>query len=187
MDWSVLLPALLGIAGVLVGAYVAARLSRTNAYAAWHRDHLFDLYVELIPILRLIDALPDTDWERAPEVTRLGAPYKELGRLMFRAEFLCTDETFSEIQMLYKAIGIPWWIDDRQEYTRKRILGSRSATHQRVNNVKNGLETALRAEKMTSKRWTHDNFIRSTLRWQQKWSRRRTRSNSEGSDDSQDR
>ena len=81
VEWSVLLPALLAIAGS-GRAYLTARLSRAETYADWRRNHLYDLYVELVPTLRRIEATPESDWELPAEATRLGEALEEIRELI---------------------------------------------------------------------------------------------------------
>ena len=81
VDWSTLLAALLGVAGVVVGSYLTARLARAETYADWRRSRLYDLYVQLVPVLRRIQGASspgsgagDRDNKSGRPATRTHAP-----------------------------------------------------------------------------------------------------------------
>jgi hypothetical protein len=125
MDWLTLAVAL---AGVIVGAYLTARLQRAATYEQWRRDHLHDLYLELVPTLRRAQGAIRAEF--AIESNKVAA---DLTQLIWRAELICSDEVLAELKsvsaLLTKA-GVPWYVKGKEERAavpRKDRLGSQAA------------------------------------------------------------
>jgi len=149
VDWSTLLAALLGVAGVVAGAYLTARLARAETYADWRRSRLYDLYVQLVPVLHRIQGVLHQDQVQAPEIINLN---NQLAELMPRVEVLCSNDARAVINQIYNLLnkaGPPWWVrgEERLAYKAPPMLGSRAAIRQRVNEVQTILERDLRAHR----------------------------------------
>ena len=141
MDWSALLTALLALGGVLVGAY----LQRVGSYEEWRRNQLYDLYVELVPILRRAQGALGS--ELAVTSNKVAT---ELSRLMPRAEILCSADALQGIKGVYTTMsrtGVPWYVEgeDRDSYPREKGLGDQSAMRRRVDDLMSVLVRDLKA------------------------------------------
>ncbi|MEV5964268.1 hypothetical protein AB0L70_21030 [Kribbella sp. NPDC051952] len=126
MDW--LLTLAVALAGVIVGAYLTARLQRAATYEQWRRDHLHDLYLELVPTLRRAQGALRAEF--AIESNKVAA---DLTRLVWRAELICSDEVLAELKSVSERLteaGVPWYVNGEEERAavpRKNDPGSQSA------------------------------------------------------------
>jgi hypothetical protein len=153
MNWMAVLPALLGIIGVVVGAYLTTRLRRYETYSDWRRDHLYELYTELAPILYRIRGAPDSD---------LGIIGDNLRALMPRVVVLCSEEARVCINKVYEMLGRgvpPWYLteEERLKWKPPRPLGIISGTVQRVDDALTAMERDLRSP-TTSRTKAHQPF-----------------------------
>lgn len=134
MDW---LTAVVALAGVVVGAYLTARLQQTATYEQWRRDHLHDLYLELIPTLHRARGAMRSEF--AIESNKVGA---QLAPLILRAELVCSDEVLAglrSVSTLLTKTGVPWYVDGaeaRAAVPREDGLGTRSAMDGMVDGLK---------------------------------------------------
>jgi hypothetical protein len=131
MDWSTLSAALLGIVGVLVGAYLTARLTRAVMYADWRRNHLYELYVELLPVVPRIQGALNRDQVQLAELKDLR---EQLDEFSARANVLRSDVRYEIIRM-YEVSSTrlpPWFLEgeERRTYRAPTVLGTRTLTAQ---------------------------------------------------------
>jgi len=142
MDWSVILAALLGVFGVVVGTYLTTRLRSYETYSDWRRDHLYELYTELVPILYRLRGAPNLN---------LAMIRDEMRALIPRVEILCSEEAREYINGVYKLATpdeAPWYLTEEQRLEWKpppRPLGSISATRQHVDQALAAMQRDLKS------------------------------------------
>jgi hypothetical protein len=148
MDWNTVLTALLALAGVWVGAY----LQRLGNYEEWRRNRLYDLYVELVPVLRRAQGALGS--EQALMSNKVAA---ELSPLIVRAEILCSPEALAGIKGIHatmKKTGVPWYVkgDDREQFPRTKQLGTESAMRRQIEELMSAMASDMKAPRWRSAR-----------------------------------
>jgi len=161
MNWMTVLPALVGIIGVVIGAYLTTRLRSYETYSDWRRDHLYELYTELVPILYRIRGAPDSD---------LGIIRDGMRALIPRVEILCSEEARTCINKVYEMLGRgepPWYLseEERSKWKPPRPLGVISGTVQRVDDALAAMQRDLRSP--TTSRTMRHGPLAAFKSWQQ--------------------
>lgn len=154
MDWSSLGPALLALTGVALGWVVSARqrsADREAQRAQWQRNHLYDLYVRIVPVLRSIESAADSAWSSVNDpATRLGGDRAQLRDLLMHAEIICSRDTLAAIRPIYRQLLDAGWQERLRteggagpEDAPARKLGSRPAMRRQVELVITSMRTDL--------------------------------------------
>ncbi|KRD43822.1 hypothetical protein ASE38_06385 [Cellulomonas sp. Root930] len=139
MDTSAAVTVVVGLVGVVVGAWLSHRFSVRAQREAWRRERRYELYVEAVPVLQR--ARTEALREVPPDTSVVG----DLRFLLLRVKVLGSPDAVARVAAVDRLLSNsapPWYLtsEQREQYRRPLPLGHRTATRGVVDEALAALE-----------------------------------------------
>lgn len=116
-----------GLVGVVVGAWLSHRFSVRAQREAWRRERRYELYVEAVPVLQRART------EALRKVPSDSSVSGDLRFLLLRVKVLGSPDAVTKVTAVDRLLSTsapPWYLtnEQREQYRRPHPLGHRAAT-----------------------------------------------------------